>query len=125
MLPGANNASITRQTLMHGRRAGLLTVAGASAGILIWAGAAAIGLSAILLANPATYLAIRIGGAAVLFALGIQALWALRKRPRPSHAARQARAEPGPAAEASPSAWRPASATPRQAWLRCPSYRSS
>jgi threonine/homoserine/homoserine lactone efflux protein len=83
MLPGANNASITRQTLMHGLRAGLLTVAGASTGILIWASAAAIGLSAVLLANPSTYLAIRIGGAAVLIALGAQTLWALRKRPAP------------------------------------------
>ena len=40
-MPGANNASITRQALTHGRRAGLLTVAGASTGILIWAIAAA------------------------------------------------------------------------------------
>jgi threonine/homoserine/homoserine lactone efflux protein len=79
MLPGANNASITRQTLMSGRRAGLLTVAGSSAGILIWASAAAVGLSAVLLANPNAYLAIRIGGAAVLCVLGAQALWALRK----------------------------------------------
>jgi threonine/homoserine/homoserine lactone efflux protein len=63
MLPGANNASITRQTLMSGRRAGLLAVAGASTGILIWASAAAVGLSAVLLANPNAYLAIRIGGA--------------------------------------------------------------
>jgi threonine/homoserine/homoserine lactone efflux protein len=81
MLPGANNASITRQTLMFGRRAGLLTVAGTSTGILIWAGAAAVGLSAVLLANPNAYLAIRIGGAAVLCALGVQSLWALRKPP--------------------------------------------
>jgi threonine/homoserine/homoserine lactone efflux protein len=81
MLPGANNASITRQTLMSGRRAGLLTVVGASTGILIWASAAAVGLSAVLLANPNAYLAIRIGGAAVLCVLGVQSLWALRKPP--------------------------------------------
>jgi threonine/homoserine/homoserine lactone efflux protein len=84
MLPGANNAAVTRQTLMHGRRAGLLAVAGASTGILIWAAAAAIGLSAVLLANPNAYLVIRLGGAAVLIALGAQALWALRGRPAPS-----------------------------------------
>jgi threonine/homoserine/homoserine lactone efflux protein len=81
MLPGANNASITRQTLMSGRRAGLLAVAGASSGILIWASAAAFGLSAVLLANPNAYLAIRIGGAAVLCVLGAQSLWAMRKPP--------------------------------------------
>jgi threonine/homoserine/homoserine lactone efflux protein len=81
MLPGANNASITRQTLTAGRRAGLLAVAGASTGILIWAGTAAIGLSAVLLANPGAYLAIRIAGAAVLIVLGGQSLWALRRTP--------------------------------------------
>jgi threonine/homoserine/homoserine lactone efflux protein len=81
MLPGANNAAITRQTLASGRRAGLLTVAGTSTGILIWATAAAAGLSAILLANPDAYLAIRIAGATVLCVLGAQSLWTLRKPP--------------------------------------------
>lgn len=81
MLPGANNASITRQTLMAGRRAGLLAVAGASTGILIWATAAAVGLSAVLLANPGAYLALRIGAAAVLLILGLQCLWALHRGP--------------------------------------------
>lgn len=93
VLPGANNASITRQTLAAGRRAGLLTVAGTSTGILIWASAAAVGLSAVLLANPAAYLAIRIGGAAVLCGLGAQSLWALRRRPG---------AKPAPGSEPAP-----------------------
>ena len=79
VLPGANNASITRQTLVLGRRAGLLAVAGASMGILVWAVAAAVGLSAVLLANPGAYLTIRIGGAAVLCALGAHTLWSLRR----------------------------------------------
>ncbi|MFU8851547.1 LysE family translocator [Micromonospora sp. SL1-18] len=79
VLPGANNASVTRQMLAFGRRSGLLTVA--STGILIWASVAALGLSAVLLANPHAYLAIRIGGAAVLCGLGGQSLWALRGRP--------------------------------------------
>lgn len=81
VLPGANNAAITRQTLVGGRRAGLLTVAGTSTGIVVWASAAAVGLSAVLLANPAAYLLIRIAGAAVLCVLGAQSLWALRRRP--------------------------------------------
>ena len=51
MLPGANNGAITRQTLLHGRRAGLLAVAGSATGILIWAVTAAVGLSAVLLAT--------------------------------------------------------------------------
>jgi threonine/homoserine/homoserine lactone efflux protein len=79
MLPGANNAAITRQTLAYGRRAGWLTVAGSSTGILIWAAAAAVGLSAVVLTNPHAFLAIRIGGAAVLGLLGVQTLWSLRR----------------------------------------------
>jgi threonine/homoserine/homoserine lactone efflux protein len=86
MLPGANNAAITRQVLTFGRRAGLLTVAGSSTGILIWAGAAAIGLSAVLLANPDAYLVLRLAGAGVLCALGAQSLWAMRKPPAPEAA---------------------------------------
>jgi threonine/homoserine/homoserine lactone efflux protein len=82
VLPGANNASITRQTLAHGRRAGWLAVAGASIGILIWASAAAVGLSAMLLANPRAYLAIRLAGAAVLGGLGLLSLAAAARQRR-------------------------------------------
>lgn len=83
MLPGANNAAITRQTLLSGRRAGLLTVAGSSTGILVWASAAAVGLSAVLLTNPNAYLILRLAGAAVLCALGAHLLWAIRKPATP------------------------------------------
>jgi threonine/homoserine/homoserine lactone efflux protein len=83
MLPGANNAAITRQTLLSGRRAGLLTVAGSSTGILVWASAAAVGLSAVLLTSPNAYLVLRLAGAAVLCALGAQSLWAIRRPAAP------------------------------------------
>lgn len=95
MLPGANNASVTRQTLALGRSAGLLTVAGASTGILIWASAAAVGLSAILLGNPGAYTALRIGGAILLCVLGTQSLWDLRKAPALNGAATPHRGRPG------------------------------
>ncbi|GLY00373.1 LysE family translocator [Actinoplanes sp. NBRC 101535] len=85
VLPGANNLAVTRQTVLGGRRAGLLAVAGASTGILIWAVAAAAGVSALLLANPHAYLAIRLAGAAVLILLGIQSLLTLND-PLPSPA---------------------------------------
>jgi threonine/homoserine/homoserine lactone efflux protein len=88
MLPGANNATITRQTLTYGPRAGRLTVAGTSTGILIWSLTAALGLSAILLADPHAYLAIRIAGAAILCGLGVQSLWSVRKPPAHQAAAR-------------------------------------
>jgi threonine/homoserine/homoserine lactone efflux protein len=91
ILPGANNAAITRQTLTSGRRAGLLTVAGTSTGILIWAGAAAVGLSAVLLTKPHAYAALRLAGAVVLFALGAQSLWAVRKPEPPARRAGRGR----------------------------------
>ncbi|MCO8270206.1 LysE family translocator [Actinoplanes sp. TRM 88003] len=75
VLPGANNASITRQTLTYGRRAGLAAVAGSSTGILVWAVAAATGLSAVLLANPGAYQILRLAGAAVLIVLGLLTLF--------------------------------------------------
>jgi threonine/homoserine/homoserine lactone efflux protein len=80
-LPGPNNATITRQTLAGGRRAGWLTVAGTSSGVLIWASAAALGLSAIVLAAPTALLAIRLFGAGLLCVLGVLSLWSLRKPP--------------------------------------------
>ena len=76
MLPGANNGAITRQTLLHGRRAGLLAVAGSATGILIWAVTAAVGLSAVLLANPHAYLTIRVAGGVLLAGMGLHTLLA-------------------------------------------------
>ncbi|MCY1139404.1 LysE family translocator [Actinoplanes sp. Pm04-4] len=83
VLPGANNASITRQTLSYGRRAGLAAVAGSSTGIVVWAVAAAAGLSAVLLANPDAYLVLRLAGAAVLAGLGLQTLLTVNRPAEP------------------------------------------
>ena len=47
VLPGAAGAVIIRQTLMYGRSAGLLTVAGVALGVLTWGTVAAVGLSAV------------------------------------------------------------------------------
>jgi threonine/homoserine/homoserine lactone efflux protein len=78
VLPGANNAVITRQTLLAGRRAGLLTVAGTSSGIVLWCAFAASGVSAVLVAAPHAMTALRVLGAVLLAALGTQALMATR-----------------------------------------------
>ena len=74
IVPGANNATITRQVLRRGRSAGLLTVAGTSTGILLWASAGALGLSAVLVAQPAAFQALRLVGAALLAGLGMLSL---------------------------------------------------
>lgn len=72
--PGPTTALLLRQVLRAGRRATFLTIAGSQTGLLGWSIAAACGLSALLSASEAAYTALRIGGALVLLALGMQSL---------------------------------------------------
>jgi threonine/homoserine/homoserine lactone efflux protein len=74
MLPGAGQAVMVRQTLAGGRRLARATIAGNATGLLIWSTAAAVGLSAVLLANPGVYDAVRVAGGCVLVILGIGTL---------------------------------------------------
>lgn len=92
MLPGAGQALMVRQTLAGGRRAAWAGIAGTATGLLIWTTAAAAGLSAVVLANPAAYAIIRAAGGAVLAVLGVSTLLSLR---------RKAAADPAPA----PAGW--------------------
>lgn len=78
MLPGAGQALMLRQMLHGGRRTAWASIAGTCAGLLIWTTAAAAGLSAVLLANPAAYRALRIAGGVVLVVLGVSTLRAAR-----------------------------------------------
>ena len=79
MLPGAGQALILRQTLTQGRRTAWTTVAGTATGLVVWSSFAAAGLSAVLLANPAAYLALRVAGGVVLAVLGVSSLRAMRR----------------------------------------------
>jgi threonine/homoserine/homoserine lactone efflux protein len=84
MLPGAGQALMVRQTLTLGRPAAWVSIAGTCSGLLIWSIAAASGLSAVLLANPSAYAALRILGGAVLAYLGVASLrsmWRTRTVP--------------------------------------------
>lgn len=74
MAPGPATATLLRQTIRHGRRRGVATVAGIESGVLFWAVAASAGLSALLAASTVAYDVIRIAGAIVLIGLGVQAL---------------------------------------------------
>jgi len=74
MLPGAGQALMVRQTLTLGRHAAWISIAGTCSGLLIWSTAAASGLSAVLLANPSAYVALRILGGVVLAYLGVTSL---------------------------------------------------
>jgi threonine/homoserine/homoserine lactone efflux protein len=74
MIPGPDQALITRSTLVGGRAAGLLTMIGGVLGLAVHATAAAVGLSALLLASATAFIALKIVGAAYLLWMGVQTL---------------------------------------------------
>lgn len=74
MMPGPDQALITRNALVGGRRGGLLTMIGGVAGLTVHAGAAAIGLSALLVASATAFTALKIVGACYLLWLAVQML---------------------------------------------------
>ncbi|MEU9348940.1 LysE family translocator [Streptomyces sp. NPDC048278] len=83
MLPGAGQALMVRQVLELGPRPARATIAGNATGLLVWSTAAAVGLSAVLLANPHAYLLVRLAGGAVLLLLGFNTLRAAVKHTAP------------------------------------------
>jgi threonine/homoserine/homoserine lactone efflux protein len=66
LTPGPNMLYLLSRTLFQGRRAGLVSWSGTSAGLSFHMITAALGLSAVLLAVPVAYDAIRLAGAAYL-----------------------------------------------------------
>jgi threonine/homoserine/homoserine lactone efflux protein len=87
LTPGPGTAMILRIAARDGRRAALGAVAGNSAGILVWAGLSALGVSSLILASRIAYDVLRIGGATVLVVLGLRSLLRrhrdeVRKAPR-------------------------------------------
>ena len=94
MVPGPDQALITRNALVGGRTGGMLTVIGGVLGLTVHASAAAIGLSALLVASAQAFTVVRIAGACYLAWLGFHLLReALRFRRFP---------EAGKPAEATP-----------------------
>jgi threonine/homoserine/homoserine lactone efflux protein len=72
--PGQDTALTIRNTLMGGRRAGLATSAGVTAGQSVWTLATSAGLAALVTASAPVFLAVRILGAAYLVYLGVRSL---------------------------------------------------
>jgi len=66
LTPGPNMLYLLSRTLFQGRRAGLVSWSGTSTGLTFHMIAAAFGLSAVLIAVPVAYDAIRLAGAAYL-----------------------------------------------------------
>jgi len=80
LTPGPGVLYVVTRTLHQGRRAGLVSVLGLSAGALVHVFAATVGLSAMLLASATAFRAVKICGASYLVYLGILAL---RRAPAP------------------------------------------
>ena len=74
LTPGPNWVYLLSRTLCQGRRAGLVSWGGTSFGFTFHMLAAALGLSALLLAVPYAYDAVRLGGAAYLLWLAYATL---------------------------------------------------
>jgi threonine/homoserine/homoserine lactone efflux protein len=79
MIPGPDQALMTRNTLAAGRRAGLLTMIGGASGISVHASAASLGGSALLLASATGFTVLKVVGAVYLVWMGFQTLRSARR----------------------------------------------
>jgi threonine/homoserine/homoserine lactone efflux protein len=83
--PGQDTALTVRNTLAGGRRAGVRTAIGVATGQAVWALAASVGVTALLVASEPAFVALKLAGAAYLIYLGVQALLAALRRRPPAH----------------------------------------
>lgn len=94
VIPGPDTAVVTKNVLIHGRRAGLGTSLGVSAGLSMWTIAAAIGVASLVRASEVAFTVLKLLGALYLVWLGIQALRAAG-RPLAGHDPAHAAGRPG------------------------------
>jgi threonine/homoserine/homoserine lactone efflux protein len=79
VVPGPDTAIVTKNALLHGRRAALGTSFGVSTGLAVWTLASALGVASVVRASDAAFTALKLIGAAYLVWLGIQALLGSRR----------------------------------------------
>ena len=72
--PGQDTVLTVRNTLSGNRIAGVMTALGVITGQLIWAVAATIGVSSMLLKFPEAFVALRIGGGFYLLVIGVRSV---------------------------------------------------
>ena len=89
--PGPDTVVVTKNALLHGRRAALATSLGVNTGLLIWTVAAALGIAAVVRESAVAFTVLKLVGAAYLVWLGFGALRAARRHaaPEAQHATRQ------------------------------------
>jgi threonine/homoserine/homoserine lactone efflux protein len=83
VVPGPSVLYIVTQSVSHGRRAGIASVAGITTGTLVHIAAATVGLSALLASSALAFDVVRYLGAAYLIAVGIRRLAGLEQEQRP------------------------------------------
>jgi threonine/homoserine/homoserine lactone efflux protein len=64
--PGVETALVTRNALLHGRRAAVATSVGVNVGVAFWTVAASIGLAAVVGASAEAFTVIKLAGAVYL-----------------------------------------------------------
>lgn len=91
--PGPDTVLVTKNALIHGRRAALGTSLGVNTGLLIWTVAAALGVAAVVRESAVAFTVLKLVGAVYLVWLGLQALRAARRHAAPEslHTTRQSR----------------------------------
>jgi threonine/homoserine/homoserine lactone efflux protein len=80
IIPGLDTALVVQTTAVQGRRRGFAVAFGITTGCLVWGAAAAVGVSALLVASSLAYDAVRVAGAVYLIYLGTMMLWRTRRR---------------------------------------------
>ncbi|MBV9803719.1 MAG: LysE family translocator [Solirubrobacterales bacterium] len=80
VVPGPDTAIVTKNALLHGRRAALGTAFGVETGLAVWTVASAFGVASLVRASETAFTALKLIGAAYLVWLGIQALRSAGRR---------------------------------------------
>lgn len=83
--PGPDFFLIVKNSLLHNRKAGLLTAAGVSSSLLIHSSYCIIGLGVLITQSPVLFDAIKYLGAAYLITIGVKCLLAKRTHANFSH----------------------------------------
>jgi threonine/homoserine/homoserine lactone efflux protein len=76
LVPGPDTFVVLRTALADGPRAGTWAAAGSGAGNVLWGGASALGVAALLASSASAFATLKLAGAAYLAILGVQALLA-------------------------------------------------
>jgi threonine/homoserine/homoserine lactone efflux protein len=83
VVPGPSVLYVVTQSVSHGRRAGIASVAGITTGTLVHIAAATVGLSALLASSALAFDVVKYLGAAYLIVVGIRRLAGWDRGPEP------------------------------------------